>query len=84
MIIRGISLGMYSCVFPVLIVGVSVLVSFYAAGGSANFNMGPLRHRPVRGGHASTLGITSLPQTPTAPSPTTRAVSRRWPTWART
>ena len=57
-IIRGISLGMYSCVFPVLIVGVSVLVSFYAAGGSANFNMGLYGIGLSAVGMLSTLGIT--------------------------
>ena len=57
-IIRGISLGMYSCVFPVLIVGVSVLVSFYAAGGSSNFNMGLYGIGLSAVGMLSTLGIT--------------------------
>ena len=57
-IIRGISLGMYSCVFPVLIVGVSVLVSFYAAGGTANFNMGLYGIGLSAVGMLSTLGIT--------------------------
>lgn len=57
-IIRGISLGMYSCIFPVLIVGVSVMVSYFMAGGSADFNMGLYGIGLSAVGMLSTLGIT--------------------------
>ena len=39
-IISGLSLGMLSTVAPVIIVGVSVLISYYCSGGNADFNMG--------------------------------------------
>lgn len=57
-IISGLSLGMLSTVAPVLIVGVSVLVSYYAAGGAADFNIGLYGVGVSAVGMLSTLGIT--------------------------
>lgn len=39
-IISGLSLGMLSTVAPVIIVGISVLVSYFCAGGASDFNLG--------------------------------------------
>ena len=39
-IISGLSLGMLSTVAPVVIVGVSVLISYFCAGGTESFSMG--------------------------------------------
>ncbi|MCX7614374.1 MAG: sodium-translocating pyrophosphatase [Clostridiales bacterium] len=39
-IIGGLSLGMLSTTIPVIIVGISIFVSYYASGGAANFNAG--------------------------------------------
>ncbi|MDR3161340.1 MAG: sodium-translocating pyrophosphatase [Spirochaetaceae bacterium] len=57
-IIGGISLGMLSTVMPVLIVGLSVLVSFFASGGVANFSQGLYGVGISAVGMLSTLGIT--------------------------
>ena len=57
-IIGGLSLGMQSTLFPVLIIGTSVLVSFFVAGGGANFNMGLFGIGLSAVGMLSTLGIT--------------------------
>lgn len=57
-IIGGISLGMRSTFLPVLIVGVSVLVSFFVSGGAASFNMGLYGIGLSAVGMLSTLGIT--------------------------
>jgi K(+)-stimulated pyrophosphate-energized sodium pump len=57
-IIGGISLGMKSTLMPVMIIGVSVLVSFFVAGGSGNFNMGLFGIGLSAVGMLSTLGIT--------------------------
>lgn len=57
-IIGGISLGMQSTLFPILIIGASVLVSFFVAGGGANFNMGLFGIGLSAVGMLSTLGIT--------------------------
>lgn len=57
-IISGLSLGMLSTVFPVVIVGISVLISFFAAGGSADFNQGLYGVGVSAVGMLSTLGIT--------------------------
>ena len=57
-IIGGISLGMRSTLPPVLIVGISVLVSFFVSGGTANFNMGLYGIGLSAVGMLSTLGIT--------------------------
>ncbi len=57
-IIAGLSLGMVSTVLPVLIIGVSVLVSFFVAGGGASFEMGLFGIALSAVGMLSTLGIT--------------------------
>lgn len=57
-IISGISLGMKSTLFPILIIGASILVSFFVAGGGANFNMGLFGIGLSAVGMLSTLGIT--------------------------
>jgi K(+)-stimulated pyrophosphate-energized sodium pump len=57
-IIGGISLGMRSTFLPILIVGVSVLVSYFVSGGSANFEQGLYGIGLSAVGMLSTLGIT--------------------------
>ncbi|MDR1211459.1 MAG: sodium-translocating pyrophosphatase [Spirochaetaceae bacterium] len=57
-IIGGISLGMLSTFLPVVIVGISVLVSFFASGGAANFSQGLYGVGISAVGMLSTLGIT--------------------------
>ena len=57
-IISGLSLGMLSTVAPVVIVGVSVLISYYCSGGSADFNAGLYGVGVSAVGMLSTLGIT--------------------------
>jgi K(+)-stimulated pyrophosphate-energized sodium pump len=57
-IIGGLSLGMFSTLVPVLIVGVSVMVSFFASGGSADFSQGLYGVGISAVGMLSTLGIT--------------------------
>ena len=57
-IISGLSLGMLSTVAPVVIVGISVLVSYYMAGGASDFNMGLYGVGVSAVGMLSTLGIT--------------------------
>lgn len=57
-IISGLSLGMLSTVAPVLIVGVSVLLSYYCAGGLGDFNAGLYGVGVSAVGMLSTLGIT--------------------------
>ena len=57
-IISGLSLGMLSTVAPVVIVGVSVLISYFCSGGAADFNMGLYGVGVSAVGMLSTLGIT--------------------------
>jgi K(+)-stimulated pyrophosphate-energized sodium pump len=57
-IIGGIALGMASTAVPVIIIGVSVLVSFFAAGGAANYQQGLYGVAISAVGMLSTLGIT--------------------------
>jgi K(+)-stimulated pyrophosphate-energized sodium pump len=57
-IIGGLSLGMLSTAIPVIIVGVSVLVSFFAAGGGADYSAGLYGVGVSAVGMLSTLGIT--------------------------
>lgn len=57
-IISGLSLGMLSTVAPVIIVGISVLVSYFCAGGSSDFNLGLYGVGVSAVGMLSTLGIT--------------------------
>jgi K(+)-stimulated pyrophosphate-energized sodium pump len=58
LIISGISLGMISTFLPVVIVGISVLVSFYASGGAMSFAQGLYGVGISAVGMLSTLGIT--------------------------
>lgn len=57
-IISGLSLGMMSTVAPVIIVGVSVLASYFCAGGRHDFNAGLYGVGVSAVGMLSTLGIT--------------------------
>ncbi|MDR3341382.1 MAG: sodium-translocating pyrophosphatase [Treponema sp.] len=57
-IISGISLGMFSTLFPVIIVSISVLVSYFAAGGGTSFSAGLYGVGISAVGMLSTLGIT--------------------------
>ena len=57
-IIGGISLGLKSTMVSILIVAAAVLISFFAAGGSASFNMGLYGIGIAGVGMLSTLGIT--------------------------
>ena len=57
-IISGLSLGMLSTVAPVVIVGVSVLISYFCAGGTESFSMGLYVVGVSAVGMLSTLGIT--------------------------
>lgn len=57
-IIGGLSLGMLSTALPVLIVGISVMVSYFVSGGGADFNMGLYGIGLSAVGMLSTLGIT--------------------------
>lgn len=57
-IISGLSLGMLSTVVPVVIVGISVLISYYCSGGASDFNLGLYGVGVSAVGMLSTLGIT--------------------------
>lgn len=57
-IISGLSLGMLSTVAPVVIVGGSVLASYFLSGGAQDFNMGLYGVGVSAVGMLSTLGIT--------------------------
>lgn len=57
-IIGGISLGMLSTTIPVLVIGASVLASFYVCGGGIDFNLGLYGIGLSAVGMLSTLGIT--------------------------
>lgn len=57
-IIGGISLGMLSTAIPVLVIGASVLASFYVCGGGVDFNLGLYGIGLSAVGMLSTLGIT--------------------------
>ena len=57
-IIGGISLGLKSTMASILIVAVAVLVSFFAAGGAVEFNLGLYGIGIAAVGMLSTLGIT--------------------------
>jgi len=57
-IISGLSLGMMSTFIPVIIVAISILVSFYATGGGDDFNAGLYGIGLSAVGMLSTLGIT--------------------------
>ncbi|MPM32366.1 putative K(+)-stimulated pyrophosphate-energized sodium pump [bioreactor metagenome] len=57
-IISGLALGMRSTGIPVIIVGISVMASFYLSGGAANFNAGLFGVGMSAVGMLSTLAIT--------------------------
>lgn len=57
-IISGLSLGMLSTVWPVLIIAAAVLVSFFVSGGAASFSQGLYGVGIAAVGMLSTLGIT--------------------------
>lgn len=57
-IIGGLSLGMVSTAIPVIIVSISVLISFKLSGGSNDFNLGLYGIAISAVGMLSTLGIT--------------------------
>lgn len=57
-IINGIALGMLSTAVPVIIIAVSVLISYFAAGGADSFAMGLYGIGISAVGMLSTLGIT--------------------------
>lgn len=58
LIIDGLGLGMMSTAIPVVIISISVLVSFYASGGAANYELGLFGIALSAVGMLSTLGIT--------------------------
>lgn len=57
-IINGLSLGMLSTAIPVIIIAVSIIISFFASGGANSFNMGLYGVGLSAVGMLSTLGIT--------------------------
>ncbi len=57
-IIDGIALGMRSTAIPVIIVGISIILSYFFAGGSTSFEMGLYGVGLSAVGMLSTLGIT--------------------------
>ncbi len=57
-IIDGIALGMASTAIPVIIIGISIIISFFTAGGQANFESGLYGVGLSAVGMLSTLGIT--------------------------
>ena len=57
-IIDGLALGMLSTAIPVIIIGVSVLISYYISGGAESFAMGLYGVSISAVGMLSTLGIT--------------------------
>jgi len=57
-VIGGISVGMLSTAFPVLVIGAAILASFYLAGGAVDYNLGLYGIGISAVGMLSTLGIT--------------------------
>ena len=57
-IIAGISVGMMSTAFPVIIVSIAIMISFFVSGGAANFHAGLYGVGISAVGMLSTLGIT--------------------------
>jgi len=57
-IIEGLSTGMMSTSIPVIIIGITILASFFLSGGGANFNAGLYGIGIAAVGMLSTLGIT--------------------------
>ena len=58
LVIGGLSLGMLSTFFPIIIVCVSVMISFFVSGGAGDFAMGLYGVAISAVGMLSTLGIT--------------------------
>ncbi len=58
LIIEGMAVGMFSTVFPIIIVSVAIIVSFACAGGFQNFSLGLYGIGIAAVGMLSTLGIT--------------------------
>jgi len=58
LMISGLALGMKSTAIPVVIVGIAVMVAFFACGGTADLNMGLYGVALAAVGMLSTLGIT--------------------------
>ncbi len=79
-IIGGLSLGMLSTIAPILIVGVAVIVSFVAAGGTLTTSAD---NYTELFSICSPPWVSPWPPTPTAPWRTTPAASPRCPAWAR-
>ncbi|MFH1354819.1 MAG: sodium-translocating pyrophosphatase [Candidatus Omnitrophota bacterium] len=57
-IISGMSVGMMSTFFPVIIIGIAILASFFLSGGASNFEAGLYGVGISAVGLLSTLGIT--------------------------
>ncbi|MDZ5254593.1 sodium-translocating pyrophosphatase [Clostridium sp. LIBA-8841] len=57
-IIGGLSLGMISTAFPVIIISISIVISFLVSGGSKDFSLGLYGIAISAVGMLSTLGIT--------------------------
>ncbi|RKY34618.1 MAG: sodium-translocating pyrophosphatase, partial [Candidatus Omnitrophota bacterium] len=57
-IISGLSVGMFSTFYPILIVAGAILTSFYVAGGATDYNLGLYGIGISAVGMLSTLGIT--------------------------
>ena len=57
-IIAGISVGMMSTAFPVIIVGIAIMISYFVSGGASNFEAGLYGVGISAVGMLSTLGIT--------------------------
>ena len=57
-IIDGIALGMMSTAIPVIIIGISVIISYFTAGGASDFSSGLYGVGLSAVGMLSTLGIT--------------------------
>ncbi len=57
-IIDGIALGMLSTAIPVIIIGISIIISFFTAGGAGSFESGLYGVGLSAVGMLSTLGIT--------------------------
>ena len=57
-IISGLSVGMMSTFFPVLIVSITILLSFFLSGGTVHFTLGLFGIGLAAVGMLSTLGIT--------------------------
>lgn len=57
-IIKGLSVGMFSTIVPVVVVAIAILSSFYLSGGLRDFNLGLYGVGIAAVGMLSTLGIT--------------------------